>query len=312
MPHSLIRKINTNQLKIFATVYRLESMTLAAQELYLTQSGVSQHIKKLEHDIGVTLFIRSKSHFFATNEAEELFKACERAFMDIESTLMKINRSSPKTLEGIIRVGAPTEFGNNILIPYISEWSKRYPLVKFDLVYGYGTHLSELLTNDELDFAFIDSFKEHKPFNSEIIYHEDLNLVTSINYLKTKNINVKSSTKEKLTFFHDLDFIEYEHKESILRMWFQYHYGKKNIPLNIKVWAMNVQGVTAFVKAGMGAAVLPNHVIHQITKEGTLLHTFKGAKETLKNKISLVWLKNKPFSSALTEFKKFIIDTSNE
>ena len=119
-------------------------------------------------------------------------------------------------------------------------------------------------------------------------------------YLKKKGPQ-HLTTKTKLSTLKDLDFLEYEHKESILRLWFNYHFGKKNIPLNIRAWAMNVQGVANFVKAHLGAAILPEHAVEKLLQEGAVLHTYKGSKENLTNTISMVKMKNKPFSRTIED-----------
>lgn len=130
--------------------------------------------------------------------------------------------------------------------------------------------------------------------------------MASQDYIKTKKITIKSHQKDKLSSLILLDFIEYEHKESIIRLWFHFHFGKKNLPLNIRVWAMNVQGVAAFIRAGMGAAILPNHMIEKIIREGTPLHIFKGNNDNLNNEISIAWLKRRPLSRAVNELKDFL------
>ena len=305
MLNSALNNLNINQLKIFESVYRLKSMTMAAQELFLTQSGVSQHIKSFEDSLEITLFVRNRSQLFATYEADQLYLTCLKAFTDISETLGNIKNPEHRNLEGVIRIGIPTEFGNNIVIPKLSQWSKKNPLVKFDLIYGYGTHLVQLLENGEIDLAFIDSLQKNKKLTSQVVFTENLNLVASADYLKDKNFNFKN--KENLKQLLHLDFIEYEHKESILRMWFQWHYSKKNIGFSTKAWAMSVQGVAALLKQHMGAAVISDHLTQRLIKDGTSLHVFRGTKENLKNEISLAWLKDKPFGVAATALKDFFL-----
>lgn len=306
MAISSIKNININQLKIFESVYRLKSMTLAAQDLFLTQSGVSQHIKSFEDNLEITLFIRKRSRLYPTYEADQLYDTCLKAFTEISETLNNVKNPNQSKLEGVINIGIPTEFGNNIVIPYLADWSKKNPLVKFDFIYGYGTSLIQQLEQGELDLAFIDSLQKNKKLSSKVVYKENLNLVASVNYLKEKKISLK--TKESLKQLLHLDFFEYEHKESILRMWFQYHYSKKNIGLNIKAWAMNVQGVASLIRQNMGAAVVPDHLTEILLKEGIVLHIFKGRKSNLKNEISLAWLKEKPLSRATMDLKKYILE----
>lgn len=305
MSYDLISKININHLKIFESVYRLKSMTLAAQELFLTQSGVSQHMKSFEESLKLTLFIRNRTQLYTTEEADLLYKSCAKAFADIEETLRKIRDPKQKQIVGTVKIGIPTEFGNNIVIPFLSEWSQKYPQVKFDFVYGYGLALMQQLEKGEVDLAFIDSIQKNRKLASKIVFQEDLTLVASAEYLKKKDF--KPSQKENLKDLLLFDFLEYEHKESILRMWFLYHYKKKNLSLNVKAWATNVQGVASLVKQGMGAAILPDHLIEKLIKQGQPLHVFKGKKSSLKNDISVAWIKDKPRSQASDEVLKHIL-----
>ena len=308
MTNSAINNLNINQLKIFEAVYRLKSMTLAAQELFLTQSGISQHIKSFEDSLEITLFVRNRLMLYPTYEADQLYRTCFKAFSEINLTLDNIKNPEHKNLDGTVSIGIPTEFGNNIIIPMIAEWSKKNPLVKFDFIYGYGTHLVGQLEEGLLDIAFIDSLQQNKKLTSRVVYKENLNLVASQQYVKEKKLNLKG--KESLKLLSHLDYVEYEHKESILRMWFQYHYKKKNIGLSIKAWAMNVQGVAALVKQHMGAAVLPDHLTNLLIKDGFHLHIFKGSKDSLKNEISLAWLREKPHSRAAEAVKNFILENN--
>lgn len=316
MSLELINNLNLIHLRIFESVYRLKSMTLAAQELFLTQSGVSQHMKNLEESLGISLFVRNRSGLFTTEEADLLYKSYKKAFGEIEQTLKLIKDPQQQQLTGTLKIGLPTEFGNNILIPLVADWAKKYTKVKFDFSYGYGAALIEQLESGQIDLAFIDSIQKNKKIKSQVVFQENLLLVASDNYLKQTNKQNQSLNKihnqkiEKEKDLLNLDFLEYEHKESILRLWFGYHYGKKNIHLNIKAWAMNVQGVASLMKQGLGAAILPDHLVEKLIKQGHNLHIFKGKKANLKNDISVVWIKNKPQSQATEELLNFILNNN--
>lgn len=306
MENSVIAKLNLNQLRVFECVYRLKSMTLAAHELFLTQSGVSQHIKSLEESVGFPLFVRNKGELFPVPEAGTLYQVCQKSFADIHGTLEKFKHSSEKKIAGSIRIGVPTEFGNNVVIPLLKAWLQENPGVKFELVYGFGSEMRDSLEQGLIDIAFIDSIKGTPRIETEVIYTESLSLVATSDYLRTKNISFRGS-KEKISQLEQLDFLEYQRNEPMLRMWFRYHYGKKNVALNIRAWAMSVQGVASFVKSGIGAAVLPDHVIERIRNEGSAVYLFKGHKGPMKNDISMAWLRKKPLSIAATEFKKYAL-----
>ena len=73
----LIDKINLNLLRIFEKVYETKSMTRSAQELFMTQSGISQNIKHLEEILNLKLFDRIKQRLIPTEKATILYKNCK-------------------------------------------------------------------------------------------------------------------------------------------------------------------------------------------------------------------------------------------
>lgn len=299
---NFINKISVAHLKVFESVYRLKSMTLAAQELHLTQSGVSQHMNHLENDLGVDLFARNQKKLFPTEMADRLYSSCFKAFEEIESTLASIKDPKQKELSGRLRIGMPTEFGNNIAIPFLAEWCKKHKNVKLDFIYGYGLSLMQQLEKQEIDLAFIDSIPKSKKVDSHVVFQETLNLAATKEYLRQMNFS-SESYKNLVT----LDYIEYEHKESIIRNWFHYNYNKQNAPLKIRAWAMSVQGVTSLIRQSMGAGILPHHLIEKLHKQGVNLHLFKGRKAVMTNDISIAWLKGIPRSQAVDELLKYTV-----
>jgi DNA-binding transcriptional LysR family regulator len=309
MAQGLITKLNMNQLRVFEATYRLKSMTGAANELFLTQSGVSQHIKSLESDLETQLFTRNRHQLYPTEAASALYQVCEKSFSDLGLAVEKIRNRGEKKLMGIIRIGVPTEFGNNVVIPVVSEWCSQFPDVQIDLVYGYGLEMRESLEKGFVDLAFIDALKNSARVSTQTVYRETLSLVASNEYMKKKGHGL---FKEKLAAFSNLEFVEYQHQEAVLRMWFQHHYGKKNIPLKVKAWAVSVAGVARLIQQGMGAGIVPDHIIEQFKQRGEALHIFKGTKGAVKNEISLAWVKNKPLSPACEEFKKHALKKFTE
>ena len=72
--------MNLNQLRIFHAVARLLSFTRASEELYLTQPGISKHIKELEGYYGTRLFDRLGKRVVLTQAGEILFRITKDIF----------------------------------------------------------------------------------------------------------------------------------------------------------------------------------------------------------------------------------------
>jgi DNA-binding transcriptional LysR family regulator len=288
----IIDSINLNHLRIFECVFRTGSMTTAAQELHLTQSGISQHIRSLEDVLGIRLFDRIKRRLIPTSTAHILFKRCAESLHGIEQTLSDI-KGGEVSLSGTVYIGMPMEFGNNIILPLLSKIGKLHPKIKFSVRYGLATQMNVDLLEGDLDFAFVDGFGIDKRITTEIVYHEDLLLCANEELLKKKG-----KARETRKYFESLEYVDYQAGEPILRMWFGHHLGSRSLNLNIRATVMNVQGVARMILNGLAAGVLPGHLAYKLEKEGNHLHYFKGCGNPLKNRISIAYVKERTQSLA--------------
>ena len=113
----LLDQLNINSLRVFERVYQTKSMTAAAKQMNLTQSGVSQHIKNLEKSLGVTLFDRIKHRLIPTKESEQLATLLIRYFRNIEHELVKL--AGKKTaLRGEVTIGLPLNLAIILFSPF--------------------------------------------------------------------------------------------------------------------------------------------------------------------------------------------------
>ncbi len=299
----LINNVNLNQLRIFAVVFRTRSMTLASKELHLTQSGVSQHVKALEDALGVVLFDRIKQRLIPTSAAALLYQKCAEGLLGIEQALSEI-KEGEKQLLGNVTIGMPVEFGNNIVVPLLSKFSLQHPGVRYGLKYGLADEINGMILNGALDFAFVDAFGALKALHSEIVYDETLQLCAHKDYLKRAG-----APKENRKFLESLAYVEYQPDQPVLKMWFSHHYGVKKPSLNVLATVMDVQGVARLIFEGMGAGVLPDHLIEKLDPTGTKLHLFKGCGKPLKNGISVVSLHERTRSPAANAVQDWIVQS---
>lgn len=288
----IIDKINLNYLRIFETVYRTKSMTVAADELFLTQSGVSQHIKALEEALDVKLFDRIKKQIIPTEKAKTLYALSFKVLQDIEDGLNEIQSKSSE-LSGTVKIGLPDEFGFNIVQPLLSVFGRKYPDVSFRLKLGLAPEMNEKLLAGELDFAFVDDFTLDKRITTEKIYDEKLFLCVSKDHLKkTGALNAKNTRKS----FEMMDFISYEDNEAVLRGWFKHHYKSKVPKFRVKAAVVSPQLVAKFIMSDLGAGVIPDHLYEKMIEEKKELHLFGEKTKPLKNPIKIAYLKERTFS----------------
>lgn len=282
----IIDQLNLNHVRIFECVYRTRSMTAAARELHLTQSGVSQHVRAFEDVIGVKLFDRINQRVVPTASATMLFERCKKSLLGLEDAFSEL-QAEKNQLAGRVHIGMPTEFGNNVVIPLLAKFSQKNPLVKLHFRLGYGSEMNNLLLAGEVDFAFIDEFATDKKIKTKPVYDEVLELCAAQSSMKSAN------PKSERKFYETLDYVDFSKDEQILRRWFEHHLDTGDLRLNVKSTIEDTQGVARLVVSGIGAGILPGHLVVKLQKEGAKLHVFKGKGTPMKNSISIAYLKDR-------------------
>ena len=143
--------INYELYKVFYHVAATLSFSEASNQLFISQSAVSQSIKVLEKKLNQTLFIRSTKKVQLTPEGEILLKHVEPAINLIqkgENQLLEAN-----TLNGgQLRIGASDTICRYYLIPYLNRFHKAYPNVHIKVTNQTSIECAHLLENGQVDF----------------------------------------------------------------------------------------------------------------------------------------------------------------
>lgn len=121
--------INLEYYKVFYYVAKLSSITLAAENLFISQPAVSQSIKQLEENIGCSLFYRTQKGVRLTYEGEILFSYVSKGYENILIGEKEIERMLDfKT--GEIRIGSSSMALLYYLLPILDKFHSTYPKIK--------------------------------------------------------------------------------------------------------------------------------------------------------------------------------------
>ena len=107
----------------------------AAKGLNITRSAVSQHLKKLEDEIKTQLFTRLHKRLVPTVAADRLFAIMDPFYKELQSGLQVIKRAKIRP-SGLLRIGAPVEFGKAYFPGIFASFRLLYPEVTFFLKLG--------------------------------------------------------------------------------------------------------------------------------------------------------------------------------
>lgn len=143
----------TELCKIFNVVATAKSFSKAADELYMTQSAISQSIKQLETAIDVTLFQRTAKGVELTEAGELLHKYTSSAMELLDTGLHKLE--SLKTLEmGELKIGAGDTITSYYLLSHLETFHKLYPNIKIQIINRVTNETIDLLKKGKIDLAF--------------------------------------------------------------------------------------------------------------------------------------------------------------
>lgn len=119
-----------NPLRTFEVAARMNSFTLAAKELAVSQSAVSHQIKTLEAFFGVPLFDRDRGKISLTAAGKQLFHASE----DIFSRLARISNDLPNSdMRDTITVMSPSLASQHWLLSKLDQFNEVYPNIRFQI-----------------------------------------------------------------------------------------------------------------------------------------------------------------------------------
>jgi DNA-binding transcriptional LysR family regulator len=161
------------QLETFLKVAELKSFSKAAQEIFLTQPTVSEHIRQLESELNTRLFLRTKRETILTPSGKQFVKHAKKILNLRRQTLLEMGQFA-STVEGELIIGASTIPGEYILPQFIGSFRKRFPKIKMELIISDSQRAMEWVLERQCEIAFIGVDPNHKlltatPFSSDTI-----------------------------------------------------------------------------------------------------------------------------------------------
>jgi DNA-binding transcriptional LysR family regulator len=148
--------VNLELYKVFYTVAKCGSLTRAAEELYISQPAVSQSIKQLETQLGVSLFNRThRGMELSAQGGKVIFHKVEEALKMFEEAQVMLSQVSGSA-NGTIRIGASDTIFEYVLSEQIVAFHEKYPAVKIELISDYSPKTLEDLKSGAIDVAFVN------------------------------------------------------------------------------------------------------------------------------------------------------------
>ena len=170
--------MDLKEVRYILAIQQYGSITKAAQSLYITQSALSKFLKRVERQIGATLFSRIGNNLIPTYVGKRYLEYASRIIAIQEDW----NRERTDLIEeniGELNIAIPLMRGECMIPDIMEEFKKKYPCVRVNLMEESHSIEKLLLTSKTIDFAIYSDTNPEQEFINEELGKEELVLIMS-------------------------------------------------------------------------------------------------------------------------------------
>ncbi len=265
--------LNHQWLRTFRTLAATGQFTKTATALHMTQPGVSQHISKLEAQVGHELLEREGRHFDLTEAGKAVLAYAENIAALEDSLLRNLSEDSPH--RGECRIACSGSLAL-LMYPSFLKYQQQYPELQLILEAAPNRRIRELILNDEMDMGIVTNQSSDAALAQHPIGKQALCLVLPAS---TKLRRAQSPSIDELL---ELGYVDHPdctlYAEQVLASVFGNRYeGIQAFPRRGSI--NQITQILLAVAAGTGFTVLPEAAVRSFPHpEKILTARFTGAK----------------------------------
>lgn len=247
---------NLSRYKIFLCVAQCLSISKASEQLYISQPAVSSCIKKLEESLGVTLFIRKARGVILTENGKILYQSVKQALgtlTDTEKNLMNAKSA------GRLRIAASNVLCKYMLMPYLKQFTEKYPEVDLSIVCTSSDKAFALLEEHAIDVALAAKPSDTSCFSYTTIGAIEDIFVCSPNYFEKILDDVFETGKVMLL-----------NKNNVSRMHVDNYFAENGIVPSHVLEVNDMNLLIEFSKIGIGVSCVVKQFVEKELSEGSL------------------------------------------
>ena len=166
--------ITLTQLEYIVAIDEYRHFATAAEKCFVTQPTLSMQIKKLEDELGVIIFDRSRQPVVPTDLGAKLI---EQARMTLSATqrIKEIIQEEQQEVEGTLKIGIIPTLAPYLLPVFIGPYIRKYPAVKVEVEELVSEEIIRRLKRDILDVGlFVTPYHDEKIVERPVFYEEML------------------------------------------------------------------------------------------------------------------------------------------
>ena len=284
--------MKTSRYEVFLKIVETRSLTRTAAFFGCTQSAVSQLVRALEADLGVTLLARSKSGVRLTAEGEYLLPSMQQIVVG-ERNVFERSLELQNMNAGLIRIGIFTSLSCQWLPPHLKTFREKYPNIGFELLQGDVTQICEWLRSGMVDIGFTT-----KPEGDEFVFRELLadrmEIVLPANHRLAGRSVALDDLREETFVLQESGYSQIVEKI----------FSDANIRPKRQYTVKDDYTVMSMVESGLGVTLLPELVLQRTPYE------LYGCpiEPAYYRRLGVAWMKKEQSSIAVSKFVHHLLE----
>lgn len=268
MPQNLEQ--NLSQYHIFHAVAQTGNISKAARELYISQPAISKAIRKLEDNLGVSLFTRNSRGVRLTEEGQLLYRHTCSAFEALSSGERELRRIHEFHL-GHIRIGVSNTLCRFILVSYLKGFIEQYPHIKITIETQSSAHTLSMLEQQRIDIGLIARPQPQKSLAFlPVMEIEDI-FAAAPSYLE----HLKLREGAQVNVFQSGNIMLLD-KNNATRTYIDDYMSANQIEANSLLQVTTMDLLIEFARIGLGIGCVIREFIKEDLENGTLVEIKLG------------------------------------
>lgn len=234
------------QLDQFRVLARVQHMTRAAEELYIAQPSLSKMLKRLETELGVSLFDRTGRQIRLNRAGEIFLERVNQVFKSLEEGKREV-QDLARLDSGEVTLAA---LALHWLPDPLRKFQAQHPEVRFRLLQRSTSEMRRLLESGEVDFAFLTAAEDAPAARWQHLVTEEIMLVVPCGHRLAgrKNVPLAEAAEEPVIAGREGDTVR-DSMDTACR--------QAKCTLRIVCEADEPAAIRDFVKSGTGVAFIP-------------------------------------------------------
>ncbi len=252
--------LDEQHIKTLQSLAQRGNYSLCAKDLGVSQSAISQTIKKIESVMGVPVVFKTGKKVMLTKEALQVTQIGQEYLQKLDQTLNAFQQEH-KQMRGALNIGTLSGLGKSWVAPQVIAFCSQYQEMNLQLKMDFPEELLEQFKNGDLDVLIMPESYVPATAHKRLLGDEVITLVypDHAHYEDLDAQSEKCLLEKPYLFFQDNDPLVYN--------WFRNIFGATPRGIQPRLIINSFSHLLEAVSEGLGIAVMPTHVLKRYQQD---------------------------------------------